>query len=267
MNARLVDFVRQVRKPNGQPYRPDVLLYFVYGLQLDLTDAKREEKLLMDPSLTGFQAELDTRLEPHHEALVTAINEERGASFASCLREAHLWECQQLGVHTPFALVFTMLYFNTKYFRLYTVEQHEQLSFARIHRVNRRAVAVASSNQGSSQNSTPLVKRHKVSCLQLVPLALRDPPSSPQVRIKKPLDQPQNLDRPTECPIKHYTFYLSKCPESVRTRSDVFYLVPETTSTPESPVWFSTQPVPRDLLARMLRRVLLVEDVLQNLCV
>lgn len=62
-------------------------------------------------------------------------------------------------------------------------------------------------------------------------------------------------------------FFFCFSPESVRTRSDVFYLVPETTSTPESPVWFSTQPVPRDLLARMLRRVLLVEDVLQNLCV
>lgn len=30
------------------------------------------------------------------------------------------------------------------------------------------------------------------------------------MKIKKPRDTPQNTDRPTECPIKHYNFYLTK---------------------------------------------------------
>ena len=31
MNSNLVEFVRDIRKPNGDKYRPDVLLYFLYG--------------------------------------------------------------------------------------------------------------------------------------------------------------------------------------------------------------------------------------------
>ena len=31
ITSSLIDFVRQARKPDGEPYRPDVLLYFIYG--------------------------------------------------------------------------------------------------------------------------------------------------------------------------------------------------------------------------------------------
>jgi hypothetical protein len=31
MNSNLMEFVRDIRKPNGDKYRPDVLLYFLYG--------------------------------------------------------------------------------------------------------------------------------------------------------------------------------------------------------------------------------------------
>ena len=54
-------------------------------------------------------------------------------------------------------------------------------------------------------------------------------------------------------------------PESMRTRQDAFYLVPEVSCSPDSPVWYSTQSVPRPLLARMLHRVLLIQDVIHNL--
>ena len=51
----------------------------------------------------------------------------------------------------------------------------------------------------------------------------------------------------------------------MRTRQDAFYLVPEVSCSPDSPVWYSTQSVPRPLLARMLHRVLLIQDVIHNL--
>jgi hypothetical protein len=155
----------------------------------------------MDAALQPFQEELDRCLEPYCQSLTKAISEEKNASFSSCLRESHLWESQQLGVYTPFVLVFTMLYFNTKYFRLYTIEQHEQLSFTSVHKVNKKAVQVANSVHGTTVKGA-----QKISCLQLV----HPTPPGPDIKIKKPLDQPQNLDRPTECPIKHYNFYLSK---------------------------------------------------------
>ena len=40
-------------------------------------------------------------------------------------------------------------------------------------------------------------------------------------------EQAENVDNPLRCPVKLYEFYLSKCPESIKNRTDVFYLVPE----------------------------------------
>jgi hypothetical protein len=59
---------------------------------------------------------------------------------------------------------------------------------------------------------------------------------------------------------------LLRSPEESKSRKDMFYLLPDPSCAPDSPVWYSSQPVPREILARMLRRVLLVEEVLHNLC-
>ena len=31
INSNLSDFVRSLRRPNGKEYRPDIILYFLYG--------------------------------------------------------------------------------------------------------------------------------------------------------------------------------------------------------------------------------------------
>jgi len=50
-------------------------------------------------------------------------------------------------------------------------------------------------------------------------------------------------------------------PESVKTRNDVFYLQPERSCVPDSPVWYSTQPLSRDALSKMLHRVKMVKEI------
>ena len=62
---------------------------------------------------------------------------------------------------------------------------------------------------------------------------------SPEER--KMYEQHENHENPLRCPIKLYEFYLSKCPESVKNRNDMFYLQPERSCVPDSPLWFSTQ--------------------------
>lgn len=48
------------------------------------------------------------------------------------IEEEHLWECKQLGAHSPYVLLNTLIYFHTKYFMLKTPEDHMKLSFAHI---------------------------------------------------------------------------------------------------------------------------------------
>lgn len=74
-------------------------------------------------------------------------------------------------------------------------------------------------------------------------------------------EQQENEENPLRCPVKLYEFYLSKCPESVKTRSDVFYLLPERSCVPDSPVWYSTTALGKLALEKMLHRVKMVKEV------
>lgn len=48
------------------------------------------------------------------------------------IEEEHLWESKQLGAHSPFVLLNTLIYFHTKHFILKTAQEHMALSFAQI---------------------------------------------------------------------------------------------------------------------------------------
>lgn len=41
-----------------------------------------------------------------------------GNSIVTRVEEEHLWESRQLGVHSPYVLLSTLLYLNTKHFQL-----------------------------------------------------------------------------------------------------------------------------------------------------
>ncbi|XP_057368790.1 zinc finger MYM-type protein 3-like [Daphnia carinata] len=269
MNTSLIAFVQQIRKPDGDRYRPDILLYLISGLQESLAFGAdfRRQNLLMDAALLPFQIELDKHLQPFYDALLKGINSGGTMELTTCLKESHLWKCRQLGVDSPIVLVFTMLYFNTKYFRLYTAEQHLQMSFANVQKVPKK---IFPSVGGISNGGSTGKNAAKIFSLQFDDTQTQQEATvagtMDKVRRKKPLDMPQNVDYLPHCPVKIYNFYVSKCPEDAKTRKDLFYLLPDSSCAPESPVWYTSQPVPREILARMLRRVLLVEEVLHNLC-
>ena len=50
-------------------------------------------------------------------------------------------------------------------------------------------------------------------------------------------------------------------PESIRNRNDVFYLMPEPSCVPDSPVWYSAQPLSTDAMNRMLSRIRVVREI------
>ena len=59
-------------------------------------------------------------------------------------------------------------------------------------------------------------------------------------------------------------FYIFS-PENVRARNDLFYLQPERSCVPDSPVWFSTSDLNQHQIDKMLQRVLMVREVQEHM--
>ncbi|XP_023939043.2 zinc finger MYM-type protein 3 isoform X2 [Bicyclus anynana] len=243
LNYSLCLFVKEVRKPNGSEYAPDTIYYLVLGIQQYLFENGRIDNIFTDPYYEKFTDCLDevarkfSVLYNDSQYIVTRVEEE------------HLWESKQLGAHSPHVLLSTLMFFNTKHFNLVTVDEHMQLSFSHIMKHWKR-----NPNQPGQA---------KIPGSRNVLLRFYPPQSALEAnsRKKKVYEQQENEDNPLRCPVKLYEFYISKCPESVRTRNDVFYLQPERSCVPDSPVWYSTQPLSRVALAKMLHRVKMVKEI------
>ncbi|XP_039759795.1 zinc finger MYM-type protein 3 isoform X2 [Pararge aegeria] len=243
LNYSLCLFVKEVRKPNGSEYAPDTIYYLVLGIQQYLFENGRIDNIFTDPYYEKFTDCLDevarkfSVLYNDSQYIVTRVEEE------------HLWESKQLGAHSPHVLLSTLMFFNTKHFNLVTVDEHMQLSFSHIMKHWKR-----NPNQPGQA---------KIPGSRNVLLRFYPPQSALEAnsRKKKVYEQQENEENPLRCPVKLYEFYISKCPESVRTRNDVFYLQPERSCVPDSPVWYSTQPLSRVALAKMLHRVKMVKEI------
>ncbi|KAF7993472.1 hypothetical protein HCN44_010067 [Aphidius gifuensis] len=246
LNYTLSLFVKEVRKPNGAEYAPDTIYYLCLGIQQYLFENNRIDNIFTDTYYEKFTDCLDeiTRkfsvLYNDAQYIVTRVEEE------------HLWECKQLGAHSPHVLLTTLMFFNTKHFNLVTVDEHMQLSFSHIMKhwkKNPAAQASAVANKAPGSRN----------------ILLRFYPPQPAQGVnskkRRVYEQQVNEENPLRCPVKLYEFYLSKCPESVKTRNDVFYLLPERSCVPDSPVWYSTSPLAEENLVKMLNRVKIVKEI------
>lgn len=55
-----------------------------------------------------------------------------------------------------------------------------------------------------------------------------------------------------------------RSPESIKNRSDVFYLVPERSCVPDSPVWYSAMSLGLEGMTRMLNRLRVVREIQES---
>ncbi|XP_044256741.1 zinc finger MYM-type protein 3 [Tribolium madens] len=243
LNYSLCLFVKEVRKPNGAEYAPDTIYYLCLGIQQYLFENGRIDNIFCDPYYEQFTDSLDevarkfSVLYNDSHYIVTRVEEE------------HLWESKQLGAHSPHVLLSTLMFFNTKHFNLTSVQEHMQLSFSHIMKHWKR---------NPNQAGVARVPGSRNVLLRFYP-----PQTAMQnnTRKKKVYEQQENDENPLRCPVKLYEFYLSKCPESVKTRNDVFYLQPERSCVPDSPVWYSTTALPQEALEKMLHRVKMVKEI------
>ncbi|XP_032391777.1 zinc finger MYM-type protein 4 isoform X1 [Etheostoma spectabile] len=247
-------FIAEVKRTNGEPYSPDSLFYLCLGIQQYLFENGRVENIFMDRFYNKFSTEFNNMLRGFKPSITAS------GYIHSRVEEEFLWDCKQLGAYSPIVLLNTLLFFCCKYFGFTTVEQHRQLSFAHVMRCTK-----------TNQNNT------KTTFLRFYPpISINEPESGPsttedsEMPAKKRkeeeskediLEMMENTENPLRCPVRLYEFYLSKCSESVKQRTNLFYLHPERCCVPNSPLWYSSTPLDDITMEGMLIRILTVREL------
>lgn len=252
LNQSLSRFVKEVRRPNGEHYSPDSLLYLCLGIQKHLQDKGRTDDLFNDSQYEMFGEELNKLLKDWQPSVLP------DGSRWSRVEEQYLWSSGQLGEQAPSVLLRSVFYLNTKYFGLRTPEQHLRLSFANVYG--------PSSSKPHSHETTV--------CIRIPSISQEQHEQSGSKRRRKDycdsnFDSDSGSGGSAHCPVKKhecrlYELYLSKCPESVRQRTDFFYMKPEVSASSDSPLWFSSTPLEKSVLSRLLTRALLVREVYKD---
>ncbi|XP_015481853.1 zinc finger MYM-type protein 3 isoform X2 [Parus major] len=250
LNYGLAQFVKEITRPNGERYEPDSIYYLCLGIQQYLLENNRMVNIFTDLYYLTFVQELNKSLSGWQPTILP------NNTIFSRVEEEHLWECKQLGVYSPFVLLNTLMFFNTKFFGLQTAEEHMQLSFTNVVRQSRKCTTARGMTKVVSIRYYAPAKQKKS----------RDGGSGKRKREEEVpmLEQRENRMNPLRCPVKFYEFYLSKCPESLRNRNDVFYLQPERSCIAESPLWYSVIPMDRSMLESMLNRILAVREIYEE---
>ncbi|XP_068194738.1 zinc finger MYM-type protein 4 isoform X3 [Antennarius striatus] len=248
LSFALSRFIREVRRPSGEPYSPDSIFYLCLGIQQHLFMKGRIENIFTDSLYSQFATEISGMLQLWEPMLPT------GGVVPSRVVESYLWECKQLGAYSPIVLLNTLLFFCTKNFHFTTLAQHQRLSFSNFTRCSKPCKGVGTVHYLRYRSST--AEPHETVLSVLTSERLRKRPDA-----ERDLEMRENIKNPLHCPVRLYEFYLSRCQESVRERTDVFYLQPEQDVHTHSSHWFTSQPLEDATLQSMLTRILAVREV------
>ncbi|XP_023687950.2 zinc finger MYM-type protein 4 isoform X2 [Paramormyrops kingsleyae] len=245
----LCRFISEVRRPGGQPYSPDSIFYLCLGLQQYLFENGRMENIFTDVFYSKFILEITKMLRDWRPTILPS------GYVHSRVEEEYLWECKQLGAYSPIVLLNTLLFFSTKLFRLKNLAQHGRLSFASVVRCTR---TLKNNSKRNFLRFYPPVPRKDGDSTDKAVQGKRKMEDEEEEDV---MEMPENTENPLRCPVRLYEFYLSKCSDSVKQRTDVFYLQPERSCVPNSPLWYSSQPLEGTTMETMLTRILTVREV------
>ncbi|KAM6912784.1 zinc finger MYM-type protein 4-like [Xenentodon cancila] len=246
LSFALSHFIREVRRPNGETYSPDSIFYLCLGIQQYLFMKGRIENIFTDELYCQFAGEISRMLQLWKPKLLQS-----GCILPSRVEESYLWECKQLGAYSPIVLLNTLLFFCTKNFHLTTLAHQQRLSFSNF-----------------TRRSKPCSRAGKVFYLHYQRSSATTSGWEQTERLRKrqsenegDLEMLENRTNPLHCPVRLYEFYLSRCPESVKKRTDAFYLQPEQNVHTHSSHWYTSQPLDASTLQNMLTRILAVKEV------
>uniref|UniRef100_A0A8C7TMY4 TRASH domain-containing protein n=1 Tax=Oncorhynchus mykiss TaxID=8022 RepID=A0A8C7TMY4_ONCMY len=242
----LCRFICEVKRPNGESYSQDSLFYLCLGIQQYLFQNGRMENIFTDLFYGKFTLEI-TKLLKGFKPTITA-----SGYLHSRVEEEYLWDCKQLGAYSPIVLLNTLLFFCTKFFQFKTVAQHRQLSFAHVMRCTK---SIHDNTKSNFLRFYPPIPKKDLAT-ETAAKRKRDDEEKEEV-----LEMMENSENPLRCPVRLYEFYLSKCSDSVKQRTNVFFLLPERSCVPNSPMWFSSQGLDDHTLDTMLTRILTVREI------
>ncbi|KAF4093675.1 hypothetical protein AMELA_G00004390 [Ameiurus melas] len=240
LNVALSLMTQEARGLEGEPFEPDALYYVFLCIQKYLFENGRVDDIFSDQYYFRFSQCLHKILEEWRPSVHPL-----GYIIPSHVTEEMLWECKQLGAHSPSTLLTTLMYFNTKYFHLTTVEQHMKVAFSKVLRHTKK-------NPTNPKDKSTSIRYLKGVGSHHVGQKVTDDMYAEQA------EDPEN---PLRCPIKLYDFYLFKCPQTAKGRNDTYYLTPEPVVAPNSPIWYSTQPITSEQLEQMLTRIMVVREI------
>ncbi|KAM7402137.1 hypothetical protein PAMP_017402 [Pampus punctatissimus] len=238
LNLGLSLMTQEARGSDEEQFSPDVLYYVFLCIQKYLSENGRVDDIFSDPYYTRFCESLHKILDDWKPSIHPL-----GYIIPSHVTEEMLWECKQLGAHSPGTLLTTLMYFNTKYFRLITPEQHMKVAFSKVLRHTRK---------------NPTNAKDKATSIRLLKGQSSAGQKGTDDMYEEQVEDPEN---PLRCPIKLYDFYLFKCPQSVKGRNDAYYMTPEPVVAPNSPMWYSSQPVTSQQVEQMLARIIAVREI------
>lgn len=240
LNLALSLMTKEARGFDNEEFAPDVLYYVFLCIQKYMSENGRVDDIFSDPYYSRFCEALHKMLHGWKPSVHPV-----GYIIPSHVTEEMLWECKQLGAHSPTTLLTTLMYFNTKYFHLITPEQHMKVAFSKVLRHARK-------NPGNSKDKATSIRLLKGP-------GLINPGAKGSDDMYE--EQVEDPDNPLRCPIKLYDFYLFKCPQSVKGRNDAYYMTPEPVVAPNSPMWYSSQPLTSQQVQQMLSRIIVVQEI------
>lgn len=240
LNLALSLMTQEARGSEEEEFASDVLYYIFLCIQKYLFENGRVDDIFSDQYYTRFGGCLHTILDGWKPSVHPL-----GYVIPSHVTEEMLWECKQLGAHSPATLLTTLMYFNTKHFHLITPEQHMKVAFSKVLRHTRK---------------NPANTKDKATSIRLLKVQGAHGPGQkgPDEMFEEQAEDPEN---PLRCPIKLYDFYLFKCPQSVKGRNDAYYMTPEPVVAPNSPMWYSSQPLSSQQVEHMLARIIVVREI------
>ncbi|XP_029982214.1 zinc finger MYM-type protein 4 isoform X4 [Sphaeramia orbicularis] len=247
LSFALCRFITEVRRPSGETYSPDSIFYLCLGIQQYLFMKGRIENIFTDQLYSHFASEITGMLQLWKPKPLPS-----GSLISSRVEESYLWECKQLGAYSPIVLLNTLLFFCTKNFHFTTLQQHQTLSFSNF-----------------TLSSKPCSRAGKVHYLHFQRSSTANLEDTERSRKRQReeeevLEMLENNINPLHCPVRLYEFYLSRCPETVKKRTDMFYLQPEQNVNTQSPYWYTPEPLERTTLQNMLTRILAVREAHQK---